>query len=113
MTLTSPKIRPSARLLMALPIAALAFSLAACGGDARPTSDQVAEGIQKVFEDQGQSDVVTADVASCLADELVESDLSNETLSYIAGGEDRQKNEEEKALTTQIIKDNIQGCIAG
>lgn len=98
---------------MALPLAALAFSLAACGGPSRPTSDQVADGLQKVFTEQGQSDLVTDDVASCLADKLVESDLSNETLGYIAAGEDRQKNESDKALTTQIISDNVQDCMAG
>lgn len=100
------------RLLLALPIAAVAFSLAACAGPARPSVDKVADGIYKVFEEQGQEDVVTEDVAACLADVLVDSKLSDETLNYIANGEDKQKNVEERDLTTQLIKDNIQECAA-
>ena len=100
------------RILLALPMVAVAFSLAACAGPARPSVDKVADGIYKVFDEQGQKDVVTKDAATCLADVLVESDLSDETLNYIANGEDKQKNVEERDLTTQLIKDNIQECTA-
>lgn len=100
------------RLLLALPIAAVAFSLAACSGPGRPSVDKVADGIYKVFEQEGQEDVVTKDVAACLADILVESELSDETLNYIANGEDKQKNIEERDLTTQLISENIQECAA-
>ncbi|WP_334152104.1 hypothetical protein [Microbacterium sp.] len=112
MTLTNPKLRNSTRLLMALPIAALAFSLAACGGSTRPTSDEVADGIQKVYEDQGLGDVLTDPIASCFADALVDSELSNETLAYIADGEDKQKDEADKALTTKILKDKQEECLS-
>lgn len=111
MTFTDRKLRTPSRLLMALPIAALAFSLAACSGATRPSSDDVASGLQQVFEDQGQAELVTDEVASCLADALVDSELSNETLTYIANGEDKQKDETDKALTTQIISDNVQDCL--
>lgn len=101
---------------MALPIAALAFSLAACaggpgGGSSRPTSDEVATGIQKVFEEQGLDQLTTDEASSCLADALVDSELSDETLKYIAAGEDKQKDEADKALTTKIIGDNVEECM--
>ena len=89
MKLNDRNLRTPSRILMALPIAALAFSLAACGGTSRPAVD---------------------DVATCFADALVDSDLSNETLTYIANGEDKQSSEEDKALTTQILTDNLEKC---
>lgn len=110
MTFNDRNLRTPARLLMALPIAALAFSLAACGGSTRPSADDVADGIQKVYEDQGLGDVVTDDVADCLAKALVDSDVSNETLTYIANGEDKQKDEADKALTTQVLLDSKDEC---
>ena len=110
MTLNDRTLRTSSRILMALPIAALAISLAACGGPSRPSADDVADGIQQVYEDQGLGDVVTDDVAQCFAEKLVDSDLSNETLSYIANGEDKQANQEEKDLTTKILTDNLEEC---
>lgn len=112
MTLNDRNLRPASRLLMALPIAALAFSLAACGGAARPSADDVAEGLVQVFEEQGMGDIVTDEVADCFAEKLVDSDLSNETLTYIANGEDKQANEEDKDLTTKIIADNLEECAA-
>ncbi|WP_314426970.1 hypothetical protein [uncultured Microbacterium sp.] len=107
---TSPRTR--SRILMTLPIAALALSLAACGGSARPSADQVADGIQQVYEDQGFPDAISDDAATCFAEALVDSELSDETLGYIADGEDKQKNEEEKAMTTQILQDKQEECFA-
>ena len=112
MKINDRNLRTPARLLMALPIAALAFSLAACGGSARPTTDQVADGIQQVYEDQGLPDAISDDAATCFAEALVDSELSDETLGYIADGEDKQKNEEEKAMTTQILTDKQEECFA-
>ena len=111
MKLNDRNLRTPSRLLMALPIAALAFSLAACGGQSRPSADDVADGFQDVFEGTAQEEVMTDEVALCFAEALVDSDLSNETLTYIADGEDKQKNQEEKDLTTQIIQDKQADCI--
>lgn len=111
MKINDHDLRTPARLLLALPIAALAFSLAACGGPSRPSADDVADGIQKVFEGTAQGDIVTDDVALCYAEALVDSKLSNETLTYIANGEDKQKNQEEKDLTTQILQDKTPECV--
>lgn len=109
---SAPAARPAARLAALVPAVALALSLAACGGPARPSSDEVAEGIQKVFAGTSQEQAMTDEAASCLADALVDSELSDETLTYIANGEDKQKDEADKALTTQIITDNLNECVA-
>ncbi|WP_312674971.1 hypothetical protein [Microbacterium sp.] len=103
--------RRGLRLLAIAPAAALALSLAACAGESRPSVDEVADGIQKVFEGTPQEEAMTDDAATCLAEALVDSDLSDETLVYIADGEDKQRDEADKALTTQIIQDNLQDCV--
>lgn len=108
MKLNDRNLRTPSRLLMALPIAALAFSLAACGGPSRPAESDVADGLDEFFTSQGQE--LPDGAAECFAGYLVDSDLSNETLTFIANGEDKQKNEEDKALTTKILSDNLQEC---
>jgi len=105
------KLRTRSRLLLALPAAALALSLAACGGASRPSEAQVADGLTKYFEDAGQSDIFTADAAECFAGHLVDSELSNETLNYLANGEDKQANQSDKDLTTKILQDNMSECM--
>ncbi|WP_407359888.1 hypothetical protein [Microbacterium sp. LBN7] len=112
MKINDRNLRTPSRLLLALPIAALAFSLAACGGPSRPSEADVAKGLAEFFDSQGMGDQIDADAAECLAEYLVDSELSNETLTFLANGEDKQKNEADKALTTQIISDNVQECIA-
>ena len=112
MKLNDRNLRPASRLLMALPVAALAFSLAACGGPGRPSADDVAEGIGKVFEEQGLGDQIDDDASQCFAEYLVDSDLSDETLNYLASGEDRQANQDDKALTQKIITDHLEECVA-
>jgi len=113
MKINDRNLRTPARLLMALPIAALAFSLAACGGASRPSEDDVAKGLTEFFESQGMGDQINADAASCFAGYMVDSDLSNETLTFIANGEDKQKDQADKELTQKIIEDNAEECLAG
>ncbi|WP_435747450.1 hypothetical protein [Microbacterium sp. PMB16] len=100
-----------ARLLLALPIAALMLSFAACGGPSRPSADDVADGIQEIYEDLPQHDLVTDPVALCFAEALVDSDVSDETLASIADGEDKPKKEDE-AMTTKILQDKQKECFA-
>jgi len=98
-------LRPTARLLLALPIAAAAFSLAACAAPAeRPSVSEVADGLGEFLETQGMT--LSDEASTCFAEKLVDSKLSNETLGYIADGQDRQKDEADKDLTTKIIQDN-------
>lgn len=104
-------LRTPARLLMAVPIAALAFSLAACSAS-RPTADQVADGLTKYFEEVGTADSLPESAAVCFADYLVASDLSNETLNYIADGKDQASSIEDRDLTAKILQDNAAECTA-
>ncbi|MGN8027495.1 hypothetical protein [Microbacterium sp. 22242] len=104
----NPRTRTS-RLLMAVPAVVLAIGLAACsGGAARPSADKVADGVYKVLASSG----VTKPMAKCFAEKLVDSKLSDETLNYIASGQDKQKNEADKALTTKVLEDNKTECLA-
>ncbi|MFT4258412.1 hypothetical protein [Microbacterium sp.] len=103
--------RRSARLLMALPIAALAISLTACAVS-RPTVEEVSTGLVKHFEDQGLSDAMPDSVADCFAGYLVDSELSNETLASIANGEDKAASAEDGTLAAKIITDNTDECTA-
>lgn len=102
----------NARLLLALPIAALALSLAACGGPSRPTVDAVADGLTEFFQEQGMGDEIDAAAAECFAGYLVDSKLSDETLGYLADGEDKQSSVEDRDLTTKILQDNYEECTA-
>lgn len=105
------KLRTRSRLLLALPAAALALSLAACGGASRPSEAQVADGLTKYFEEAGQGDIFTADAASCFSGYLVDSDLSNETLNFLANGEDKQANQDDYDLLQEILTDNMEECL--
>ncbi|MBO9624986.1 MAG: hypothetical protein J7484_01275 [Microbacterium sp.] len=105
------KMRTPARLLMALPIAALAVSLSACGAS-RPTEAQVEKGLTKYFEEAGLGDSLPEDAASCFAGHLVDSKLSNETLSYIADGKDQVSSVEDRDLSFKIIQDNLEECMS-
>jgi hypothetical protein len=104
-------LRTPARMLLAVPVAALALSLAACSVS-RPSVDQVSDGLTKFFESQGQGDVFSEDAADCFAGYLVDSDLSNETLDYIAQGKDQASSTEDATLTQKILQDNYDECTA-
>ncbi|MCK2030633.1 MULTISPECIES: hypothetical protein [Microbacterium] len=105
------KLRTRSRLLLALPAAALALSLAACGGASRPSQADVASGLTQYFESAGQGDIFDEKAADCFAGYLVDSELSNETLNYLANGEDKQANQSDKDLTTKILQDNMSECM--
>lgn len=106
---TDRKLRIPNRILMALPIAALAFSLAACSGASRPTVDQVSAGLADALEEQGLGDALPDTAADCFAGYLVDSDLSNESLNHIANGDDLVASED-STLAQQIIQDNLAEC---
>jgi hypothetical protein len=113
MKLNDRNLRPASRILLALPIAALAFSLAACGGaPARPSAEEVSDGLMKVLEDQGMGDALTEPIVLCLSEALVDSDVSNETLASIAKGEDRQANQEDYDLVQTTMTDAGPDCVA-
>ena len=104
-------LRLPVRLLMAVPVAALAFSLAACSAS-RPTADQVSDGLTKYFADANMSDSLPESAADCFAGYLVDSDLSNDTLNYIAQGKDQASSTDDADLTQKILEDNYAECTA-
>ncbi len=107
------KLRTRSRLLLAIPAAALAFSLTACGGaPERPSAEEVSDGLQKVLEDQGVGDALSEPVVLCLSEALVDSDVSNETLAAIAEGDsEAQTTQDDFDLVQSTISDAGADCI--
>lgn len=104
----------TSRLLLALPVAALAFSLAACSGGAqRPTSDELATGITKIFDEGGIGDQFTDEQISCIADHPVDSDLSDQDLANIAEGKDVQTDQAAYDLMEKEMTEAGTTCITG
>jgi len=108
------------RLLLALPIAAAAISLAACagtaggqdGGSGRPSVDDVSVGITKILDDAGQSDLLTEDQITCISERFVDSKVSDEDLSNLAAGKDEQTSEDAKELVSQTMTEASTACAA-
>ena len=106
------------RILMTLPIAALAISLAACaggpgggsGGSDRPSADELSTGITTILEDAGQGGVLTEEQVDCIADEFLDSEVSDQDLKNMADGEDLQTSQEAKDLVTTTMQDAIGTC---
>lgn len=103
------------RILMTMPIAALAVSLAGCaggpgGGSDRPSTEELSTGITTILEDAGQGGVLTEEQVDCIAGEFLESDVSDQDLKNMADGEDLQTSQEAKDLVTATMQDAIGTC---
>ncbi|MEJ1090284.1 hypothetical protein [Microbacterium istanbulense] len=102
----------TSRLLLALPVVAVALSLAACSAPVeRPSSDKVADGIQQIFEDGGLGDSFTEAQITCIADMLVDSDVSDQDLANIADGKDVQTSAEAAKLVEEEMTVAAQECL--
>lgn len=100
------------RLLTALPVAALVFSLAACGGSAdRPSVDELSDGMAAIFEEQGYGDSFTDEVLDCLAEALLASEVSDQDLANLADGRDEQTSEEAYTLVQTTIQEASTECV--
>ncbi|UJP10110.1 hypothetical protein L2X99_17465 [Microbacterium sp. KUDC0406] len=90
------------RLLLALPAAAIAFSLAACSAPARPSVDELSGGIQKIATSVGSGDVFTDAISDCIAKELLDSKVSDGALATIAEGKEPSGAEDQKLITKEL-----------
>ncbi|SJN46626.1 hypothetical protein FM104_15105 [Microbacterium esteraromaticum] len=107
-------LRTRTRLLLALPIAVAAFSLAACSSPAeRPSSDDLSSGIQKILDDGGLGDQFNDEQVSCISDELIDSKISDQDLQNIADGKDVQTNQEAKDLVSKEMSEAVVTCAQG
>ncbi|WP_309102750.1 hypothetical protein [Microbacterium sp.] len=115
MTNTDRKLRPYSRLLMALPVAALSFSLAACagiGGPQRPTQDELAEGMAKIWQsDPSTADRFTDEQNDCMAEALLDSEVSDQDLTNLADGKDEQTSIEARDLVSKTIGEAVTTCV--
>lgn len=111
-------LRTRARLLMALPIAAVAFSLTACGAAVeRPTTEEVSSGVTQILEDggyvvgDGEDAQFTPTVIDCIAEKLVDSEISDQDLANLAEGKDEQTSQEAFTLVQTTMADASTECI--
>lgn len=105
-------LRTRTRILLALPVAAVAVSLAACagGGAERPSADELSDGIAAIFEDAGQGDVLTDDQLDCVAEAFLDSEVSDQDLANLADGKDLQTSQDAKDLVTATMSEAITTC---
>lgn len=100
------------RLLMALPVAALAFTLAACSGGAqRPSVDELSEGITTILDDGGIGEQFDQASVDCISEELIASDISDQDLSNLADGKDEQTSQEAYDLVQTEMTTAVQKCL--
>lgn len=108
---TSP--HPRARILLALPIAAAALSLAACSSGAvqRPTTVELSTGITTILENVGQAGTYTSDQILCIAEKFYATELDDQDLANIAAGKDEQSSQSAKDLVTSTMSEAITTCV--
>jgi len=104
----SPRI--ATRLLAVLPIAAVAFSLAACSAPERPSAKEVAAGYHKIVEEAGQTAMYPGDMIECLAEAMVKSEISDQDLANIADGKDLQTSKDSQKLLVKVVSEAAPGC---
>lgn len=111
-TLARTRSARHVRMMMALPVAALALTLAACaGGSQRPTTEEVSAGLHKIFEEQGQGDLFTDEDLTCMSEALVESDVSDQDLANLAEGKDVQTSTDSQKVVTEATAGAAQKCL--
>jgi hypothetical protein len=91
-------------LLAAATGALLVLSLQGCGGGGTPSKDD----LSAVLADTGG---VEADVADCVADELLDSDLSDDQLNAIADDDESDLDADEQAEVVEALTSAIGSCL--
>lgn len=113
-------LRTRTRLLLAVPIAAAAFSLAACSGAAeRPSAADLAAGITTIFDDGAEAgdipqetrDLFDEEAVNCIADYLLDSEISDKDLANLADGKDVQTSQEANQLVQSTMSQASMECI--
>ncbi|GAB3595835.1 hypothetical protein [Microbacterium tumbae] len=101
------------RLLAVLPVAALAFSLTACGGAAaeRPSVPELSEGITTILDDAGIADQFDDASIDCISEALIASEISDQDLANLAEGKDEQTSQEAFDLVQSEMTTATQECL--
>ena len=93
-------------------IAALLLALtlvSACGGGGRPSVEEISDGISENSADFGDVD---DDAATCIAEALEGSDVSDEALQALVDGDEdfEPKDGDEEALQS-VITNDLAECV--
>lgn len=76
----------------------------------RPSPEEITEGFLVVMNDAGITDYDDPTVSACIGQYMYDSDLSNETLTTIAGGQDVYEPADEVQHLTEVTTDAILAC---
>ncbi|WP_309066978.1 DUF2510 domain-containing protein [Microbacterium sp.] len=79
----------------------------------RPSPEEITAGFLIVMHDSGVTDYDDPAVSACIGQEMYDSDLSNETLTTIAAGEDVYEPADEVKHLTEVTTDAILACYQG
>lgn len=82
----------------------LMLGLQGCGGDSRPSKDDLSSTLEDKTELEGS-------VASCTADFLLDSDLSDKQLSAVADDNEEGLSTDEKAEVVEVIGAAVSECL--
>ena len=91
--------------------AVLAFTLSACGGGGRPSTEDIADSLKS--EDSALSSVTsgaTDDVIDCIAKELHDSDLSDDALQALVDGDEDYDGSDDDRKAIEDIQDDLVTC---
>lgn len=92
--------------------AVCALALTACGGADRPTADELSESLKggKAAEVLKLPSSVPEPAVDCIAEELVDSDISDEALANLMEGKDNTREEKDEEVIKDL-SDDIQECV--
>ncbi len=79
----------------------------------RPSPEEITAGFLEVMHSADVTDYDDPAVSACIGQEMYDSDLSNETLTTIAGGEDVYEPASEVQHLTEVTSEAIMSCVSG
>lgn len=91
--------------------AVCALALSACGGAERPSADELSESLKngKAADVLKLPSALPDSAVDCIAEELVDSDISDEALANLMEGKDNTREEKDEDVVNDLSED-IQKC---
>lgn len=82
------------------------------GGDGagRPSPEEISAGVTQIMQDAGATQLDDPEVAACVGQEMYDSELSDETLSTLASGQDVATGEE-GVLVARVTSEALLTCL--
>lgn len=87
-------------------------AIVACSPDERPTAEQLQAGLRTIIDANGASAQFTDDQVLCMAEKILESEISDASLANIAAGSDVQTTPEDQTLTATVFAESALACLS-